>query len=232
MTATPESSAAASFAISSRAIVCADEVVSGTVVIEAGRIAGLERRSATRSAIEWGDDYLIPGLVELHTDHLEPHYSPRPKVFWDPVAAVLSYDAQIAASGITTVFDSLRAGSDSDRHALDGGLQALGAALDKTRKAGILRAQHLTHLRCEICSVDVIEETERFLSSFGVHLMSLMDHTPGVRQFRRRIEASRLLSRQVQTERRRNGCVHCATPAIACALPRSSSRATRRHRAR
>ena len=80
MTTTRESSVAASFAISSRAIVCADEVVSGTVVIEAGRIAGLERRSATRSAIEWGDDYLIPGLVELHTDHLEPHYSPRPKV--------------------------------------------------------------------------------------------------------------------------------------------------------
>jgi alpha-D-ribose 1-methylphosphonate 5-triphosphate diphosphatase len=189
MTATPDSPAAVSFAISSRAIVCADEVVSGTVVVEAGRIAGLERGTAARSAIEWGDDYLIPGLVELHTDHLEPHYSPRPKVFWDPVAAVLSYDAQIAASGITTVFDSLRAGSDGDRHTIGGGLHALGAALDKTRKAGMLRVQHLTHLRCEICSDDVIEETERFLSAFGAHLISLMDHTPGVRQFR---DASKL----------------------------------------
>ena len=33
---------------------------------------------------------------------------PRPKVFWDPIAAVVSYDGQLATSGITTVLDSLR----------------------------------------------------------------------------------------------------------------------------
>ena len=45
---------------------------------------------------------VMPGLIELHTDHLEAHYVPRPKVFWDATAAVVSYDSQLATSGITS----------------------------------------------------------------------------------------------------------------------------------
>ena len=56
----------------------------------------------------------MPGLIELHTDHLEAHFEPRPKVYWDPIAAVVSYDSQLATSGITTVLDSLRVGRDDD----------------------------------------------------------------------------------------------------------------------
>ncbi|MDP0983937.1 alpha-D-ribose 1-methylphosphonate 5-triphosphate diphosphatase, partial [Klebsiella variicola] len=63
---------------------------------------------------DFDGDYLIPGLVELHTDHLEGHYAPRPRVRWNPIAAVLAHDAQIASSGITTVLDALRIGLDRD----------------------------------------------------------------------------------------------------------------------
>ncbi len=174
----------ASFAVRSCAIVGADEMIDGIVHVENGLIVGIQSGGSGASTLDWGADYLMPGLVELHTDHLEPHYSPRPKVFWDPVAAVLAYDAQIAASGITTVFDSLRAGSDGDRQTVGGGLHSLGAALGTTRRNGLLRVEHMTHLRCEICSDDVLDETEQFLANFEVQLMSLMDHTPGSRQFR------------------------------------------------
>ncbi len=171
-------------AFHSDAIVLADKIISGTVFIESGRIAGIEEGHKSPRADEWGRDYFIAGLIELHTDHLEPHYSPRPHVFWDPVAAVLSYDAQIATSGITTVFDSFRAGSDGDRNTLAGGLFKLASAVQSAKAAGMLRVEHLTHLRCEICSEDVLEEAETFLEKFNVDLISLMDHTPGQRQFR------------------------------------------------
>ena len=75
----------------------------------------------------------MPGLVELHTDHLEAHYVPRPKVYWDPVAAVVSYDAQIATSGITTVFDSLRVWREDGAEEVDGRAGVLAAAIDDAR---------------------------------------------------------------------------------------------------
>ena len=56
----------------------------------------------------------MPGFVELHTDALEAHYKPRPRVRWSPDAAVQQHDAQVAASGITTVFDALRVGLDQE----------------------------------------------------------------------------------------------------------------------
>lgn len=181
---TAPSEARGSVALASRRIVLADRVTEGTVVVADGAIAAIEEGRFEADAVDCGDDVLIPGLIELHTDHLEPHYSPRPKVFWQPFSAVFAYDAQIAASGITTVFDSLRAGSDGDRHSLGAGLFKLGEAIDRARSTGLLRADHHTHLRCEICSHDVLQMARDYVERFDVRLMSLMDHTPGQRQFR------------------------------------------------
>ncbi|MER2607062.1 MAG: alpha-D-ribose 1-methylphosphonate 5-triphosphate diphosphatase [Siculibacillus sp.] len=174
----------ASIAIASRRLVLADRVVPGTVVVQNGLIVAIEEDRILADALDFGDDLVIPGLIELHTDHIEPHYSPRPKVFWKPFSAVFAYDAQIAAAGITTVFDSLRAGSDADRQSLGAGLFALGEAIERARTTGLLRVDHHTHLRCEICAEDVLDEARAYLERFDVRLLSLMDHTPGQRQFR------------------------------------------------
>ena len=176
--------ASVSIAIAARRIVLEDRVVAGTVHVENGRIVGIDEDRIDPAAVDFGDDLLIPGLVELHTDHLEPHYQPRPKVFWKPFSAVFAYDAQIAAAGITTVFDSLRAGADRDPQTVAAGLFALGEAIENARTTGLLRVDHHTHLRCEICSTDVVETARAYVARFDVRLMSLMDHTPGQRQFR------------------------------------------------
>src|SRR3546814_4185117 len=55
-------------------------------------------------------DYLMPGLIELHTDNLEKYMNPRPGVDWPSESAVLAHDAQIVSAGITTVFDALAIG--------------------------------------------------------------------------------------------------------------------------
>ena len=95
-------------------------------------------------------DLVMPGLIELHTDHLEAHYVPRPKVFWDPVAAVVSYDGQLATSGITTVLDSLRVWREEGAEDVDGQAGILAEAISAARDARLLRAEHFLHLRCEI----------------------------------------------------------------------------------
>ena len=103
-------------------------------VIERGWIAVAHRGiveigegKAPERGEDMDGDLVMPGLVELHTDHLEAHYVPRPKVFWDPVAAVVSYDGQLATSGITTVLDSLRVWREDGAEEVDGaGRHAFG----------------------------------------------------------------------------------------------------------
>ena len=84
-------------------IVLEDEIVHGAVLIRDGLIAEISGKP-TATGEDMGGDYLLPGLVELHTDHLEAHYSPRPGVRWNTTAAIQAHDAQVASSGITTVF--------------------------------------------------------------------------------------------------------------------------------
>ncbi len=164
-------------------LVLADEIVSGHVTVTDGTITAIGTGAVPAGSEDIGGDYLLPGLVELHTDHVEGHLSPRPKVRWNPLAAMLAHDAQVAASGITTVFDSLRVWPDKKAVGMDGDAPLLIAALEAARAADALRAEHFIHLRCEIPTDTVVEDAEAILAKTPVHLISLMDHTPGQRQF-------------------------------------------------
>ena len=164
-------------------IVLSDEVVEGTVVVRDGKVFEVIAGRVAAAALDLDGDYLMPGLVELHTDHLESHYLPRPGVAWPAVPAVMAHDAQIAAAGITTVFDALRAGSfePGDRSAREA--MSLCAAIFEAQDSGRLRAQHFIHLRCELPCADTAESAEMTAQAGPLHLISIMDHTPGARQF-------------------------------------------------
>ncbi len=172
------------FLISNARLVLADRILQGWIEVSDGVIVGYGEGDRSGRGFDVRGDFIMPGLVELHTDHLEAHVEPRPKVQWDARAAVLAYDAQIVASGITSVFDSLRVGSLTTRDNVSKALHGLGAAIDELRGAGLLRAEHLTHLRCEIATPDVVDEARSHMATRPVQLVSLMDHTPGQRQFR------------------------------------------------
>src|SRR3979409_2300041 len=166
-------------------VVLADRVIEhGWVAIADGRIAEFGEGDAPGRAEDAAGDLIMPGLIELHTDHLEAHYVPRPKVFWNPVAAVISYDGQLATSGITTVLDSLRVWREDGAEEVDGRAGLLAEAIASARDANLLRAEHFLHLRCEIPMPSVVEEAKELIGRPDVRLMSLMDHTPGQRQFR------------------------------------------------
>jgi alpha-D-ribose 1-methylphosphonate 5-triphosphate diphosphatase len=145
-------------------IILSDEVVNGALSVVGGKITAFDH-GAAKIAEDLDGDYLIPGLVELHTDHLESHFQPRPGVEWPAHFAIIAHDAQIAAAGITTVFDALRAGSFM------------------AQSKGHLRADHFIHVRCELPCPDTIDVLQNTLEKGGTRLISVMDHTPGWRQF-------------------------------------------------
>ncbi|MCJ8517860.1 alpha-D-ribose 1-methylphosphonate 5-triphosphate diphosphatase [Pseudorhizobium tarimense] len=168
--------------LSNARIIVDDEIVSGSLVIRDGKIAEISEASS-KIGEDMEGDYLLPGLIELHTDHLEQHYSPRPGVRWNTTAAIQAHDAQVASSGITTVFDCLRMGSDEDGGFEKGEMRDLANAIQAAQSEGRLRSEHLFHLRCEVSSDNVLEHFADFATDSYVRLVSLMDHAPGQRQF-------------------------------------------------
>ncbi|MEM8788754.1 MAG: alpha-D-ribose 1-methylphosphonate 5-triphosphate diphosphatase [Pseudomonadota bacterium] len=167
-------------------IVLADGIQHGALHLDGDAIGGITEGGAVPAGAEDMDgDLLIPGLVELHTDNLERHLEPRPKVHMPHETAVLAHDGELASCGITTVFDALRVGSIHTSGTGYGPYaRRLARELLALRGAGALRIRHLIHLRAEICSETLIEEFAEFDPADRIGLVSLMDHTPGQRQFR------------------------------------------------
>lgn len=167
-------------------IVTVDRVFAGSVIVQDGVIADIrEGGTLPRGAIDCEGDYLTPGLVELHTDNLERHMQPRPSVDWPHDAAIIAHDAELAGAGITTVFDAMRIGSiNSGKTRYERYARPLASEMLALRDQGMLKISHFLHLRAEICSETLAEELAEFGPADRVGLVSLMDHTPGQRQFR------------------------------------------------
>jgi alpha-D-ribose 1-methylphosphonate 5-triphosphate diphosphatase len=165
-------------------VVLPDAVQRGSVSVQNGRIHDLGGpATAARGSVDLEGDYLMPGFVEMHTDNLERHLMPRPKVHWAEMPALVAHDAEVVAAGITTVFDALGVG-DADPESLRGAAwhQLIGVMQTCTEQ-GLLRADHHLHVRCELPAPNTIELFQPFAGHERLSLVSLMDHTPGQRQW-------------------------------------------------
>jgi alpha-D-ribose 1-methylphosphonate 5-triphosphate diphosphatase len=175
-------------------IVLEDEIIRGSVQVRDGLIVDIAS-GPSNVGEDFESDLLIPGLVEIHTDNLERHLMPRPKVRWPALAALLSHDAEIAAAGITTVFDALGIGDGDTDGLRGGGMDEILGALNQSQQHRVLRADHHLHIRCELPAPNTLELFQPFAKlnqttpshesnpSIRVGLISLMDHTPGQRQW-------------------------------------------------
>jgi alpha-D-ribose 1-methylphosphonate 5-triphosphate diphosphatase len=173
---------AGNFTLAAARIVTPQGVMPGAVDIEGGQIAALRPGAHPSGRPDLDGDVLIPGIVDVHTDHVEAHVFPRAGVQWDFLNALMAHDAVVIAGGTTTVLDSLCVGASlrwPERREL---LVPLVAALERGRTEGLFRADHLLHLRCEICDPDTIRLADATIGGQLVRLVSVMDHTPGDRQ--------------------------------------------------
>lgn len=170
--------------LSNARIVTEHEVFTGNLLVRDGVIQAIEQGSSRLpQAIDCRGAYLIPGLVELHTDNLEKHFSPRPGVIWPARAAVMGHDAQLVAAGVTTVFDALAVGDVIAGSTRLENLAAMVTAIEEAVASGMLRADHYLHLRCEISHAGALEMFEGLVDNPLLRLVSIMDHSPGQRQF-------------------------------------------------
>lgn len=133
--------------------------------------------------IEAGGMYLLPGMIDLHSDAIEKEITPRPQVYLPIYPALFELEKKVAAGGITTIYHSLSLGGES----------AVGIRKDETvaevikninrnsRDRHMIRS--LVHLRYEITHLSGVALVEDLLARRLIHLLSFMDHTPGQGQY-------------------------------------------------
>ncbi len=165
-------------------LVLPDAVIDGTVVLQGMVIREIvPGRSSLPAAVDMDGDYLIPGIVDVHTDNLERQVQPRSNARWPSRSALLAHDQQCAAAGVTTVLDALCLGDlgfDKDRiRTFREGV----ADLDALSGTGLLKSEHFLHLRCEMPASDVLDLVDPVADHRLVRMVSLMDHSPGVGQY-------------------------------------------------
>jgi len=191
--------------ITNAQLVLENEVIRGTILFDAHGIKAVDQGvSALPQAIDAAGDCLCPGLVEAHTDNLEKHFLPRPGVFWpDGLAAALAHDNDLAGAGVTTVYDSVCAGmpygkKEYRRSIFGQTLEAISAGVSQ----GLFRIDHRIHIRCELTGDTLIDDIGPFIDHPLFKLVSVMDHTPGQRQWRNLEDLKRynLISRKESDE--------------------------------
>jgi alpha-D-ribose 1-methylphosphonate 5-triphosphate diphosphatase len=165
-------------------LVLPHETMDGTLVMRGDKITAVEQgRSRAPGAIDLDGDYLIPGVVDVHTDNLERQVLPRSLARWPSRSAMVAHDAQCAAAGVTTILDALCLG---DLGFDPGRIQTFHdgvADLDALTPTGLLKSQHYLHLRCEIPALDTLGCFDTVADHPLVRMVSLMDHSPGVGQY-------------------------------------------------
>ncbi|MBB5693978.1 alpha-D-ribose 1-methylphosphonate 5-triphosphate diphosphatase [Muricoccus pecuniae] len=177
-------------------LVLPDRVLPGTLLLRGGTIAEISPgRSAAPGALDLEGDFLIPGVVDVHTDNLERQVLPRSQARWPSASAFLAHDGQVAVAGVTTVLDALCLGDlgfdESRLQTARDGVRDLGALT----ASGALKSEHLLHLRCELPATDMLPMLEEFHADPHLRMVSLMDHTPGVGQY---VDADRYRAMRVK----------------------------------
>jgi alpha-D-ribose 1-methylphosphonate 5-triphosphate diphosphatase len=167
-------------------LILENEVVLGSLQFTGGAITQIDTGNAVPTgAVDCEGDFIAPGLVELHTDNLERHLTPRPRVDWPQRPAILAHDCEVAATGITTVFDAIRVGTiiNNDARRYTKYARKMADEILAMRDARALRVRHHIHLRAETCSETLVDELAEFGPQDRIGIVSMMDHTPGQRQF-------------------------------------------------
>ena len=170
-------------------VVTPDGIISGgSVWVEDGRIRQTgtvtDPLSVSGQVLDADGAYVLPGIIDIHTDAMDMEIVPRPGADIPVEVAFRELERKMCACGITTVFHSLHLGYETaetqsrSRYTREDVFRNVHAAA--TRPTLI---RNKIHLRFELCGILAYDQCLDLMRDGVVQLLSVMDHTPGQGQF-------------------------------------------------
>lgn len=172
-------------------------VENGAVVIRDGKIVDIDempRQYRTQFAEETGVKWVLPGMIDTHSDAFETEMQPRPGSVFPVEISFHEMDRKLAAQGITTIYHALSMFADNASDWARQNETVKRIMLDIRQLSGenaLIR--HRLHLRFEITNMAAVPYVEELLASKCIEQVSFMDHSPGQGQFRSLEHQKRLM---------------------------------------
>ncbi len=153
------------------------------VLIEGGVIAAINPVSGQGAqTVDLSGKTLIPGLIDLHCDALEKEVEPRPNVHFPLDFACAQADQRNAAAGVTTVFHALSFANEELGVRNNAFAAAVARAVHAWNPHGLI--DNRVHCRYEVTDPTAPDILLELMGNGEMHLLSVMDHSPGQGQFR------------------------------------------------
>lgn len=170
-------------------LVLSDGVVENRVLLtQDDRIVGLaENAGGADRVIDARGRYVLPGLIDVHSDRIEQYIQPRPTSQMDFELALKECERELLNCGITTIYHSMSLMKNEVF-----GIMPLRIRANVEKFARLVSEihgrshliHHRLHLRLEIDNPDAFEIAGDMIRGKLVHEISFMDHTPGQGQYR------------------------------------------------
>src|ERR1700743_2080798 len=153
-------------------------LIEGELIKQAGTLS--EPIPATAQIIDAGGAYVMPGIIDMHTDAMDVEIVPRPGADIPVEVAFRELERKMCTCGITTVYHSLHLGYESaelqsrsryTRAEIFSQVHGCGS------KPSLIRNK--IHLRFEVSGVHAYEQCLELLQNGSIDLLSVMDHSPG-----------------------------------------------------
>lgn len=171
-------------------IVTSDSVLEKKIlIIEEGRITGIADEDTLSdykgfTIIDAEGGYVMPGLIDIHSDVIETAIVPRKGLIFDYTLALAALDKQLVNQGITTMYHSVSIANSTicNRNRTLSVLQMLEIGNVIYNTPGLL-INHRFHARLELNTPEAVDSLLQMMEDGKVHELSLMDHTPGQGQY-------------------------------------------------
>ncbi|MFW6022595.1 MAG: alpha-D-ribose 1-methylphosphonate 5-triphosphate diphosphatase [Halanaerobiaceae bacterium] len=167
-------------------IILEDDILDrGSLLIDNGKIEKIYYNNVDNyynidEVYDAGNNYLMAGMIDIHSDAIEQAIEPRPNSQFPYELAISQLERMLVSQGISSIFHSLSfANAEGVRK--DRNVKRIVEEI-KNRNNSVIR--NLVHMRYEITNFENRDMLKEILCSDIIDLFSLMDHSPGQGQYK------------------------------------------------